>query len=196
MIRRMDRQVVTWLFTVALLLGWSAVAKAQYYTVHKTTIHARIAYEECNGECHLKYQTLNNRRFIRMMCGIPDEEQIPKGFIVATYIDCTDNPDIMIGVWDREDESHVCGDLSMGVISSAYQGGETDRGKAEFLYGSEGLPIFATARGRWGPLPRKFEMEETCWANFRTRSIAGALDEDVVILDGEARSGPPIALYD
>ena len=197
MIRRMDRLAVTLMLSAALLLGWSAVAQAQYYTVHQTSLRARIAYEDCEGDCQLRYERLNNQKFIRLMCGIPDEERIPRGFVVATYIDCQEAPDAMIGVWDKGNDSHVCGSLGMGVISAAHQETGPNSGKAEFLYGAEGPPLLASARARYGPLARKFEMEETsCWLNFRTRSLTGALDEDVVILDGEARAGAPIALYD
>jgi len=199
MARKMVRQVILFSLTLALFLGWSAVAHSGdggEYTVHKTTARVRIASEECNGECHINYETLNTRAFIRLLCGIDEDENIPRGFILATFIACQEYPNAMISVWDTEDEQHICNNLDLDLISAAHEETGEDRGRAELLYGSdEGFPLFVTARAKYAPLPRRFEVDESCWANYRTRSVAGALDEDVVIVDGQFRAGSVTSLY-
>ncbi len=158
-------------------------------------MRARIAYEDCNGECRLRYEGLNNRKFIRWFCGIPDNDPIPRGYVVATFIHCEEYPSVMLGVWDRENDQDVCFSADLNLIAAAMEQTSETRGKGEFLYGSEDLPIFASARARYGPLPNRLELDEICWLNYRTRSLNGALDPDVVIVEGEFRAGSPIALY-
>jgi hypothetical protein len=46
--------------------------------------------------------------------------------------------------------------------------------------------------------PRRLQPEkidEICWNAFRTHSVAGALEENVVIMEGRLRAGAPIAVY-
>jgi hypothetical protein len=197
MIRKLNRRVIGFILPLALFLGWSGVAHSQLlYTVHETTSRVLVASEECNGECHIEHESLTSRRFIRLLCGIDDGESIPAGFILATFIACEESPSAMIGVWDRRNEEPVCGSFDMEVVSGAHQETGEDRGKAEFLYSADGPPLFVTVLARYGPLPRRLEMDTSCWSGYRTHSIAGALDEDVVIKKGELRAGPAIAVYD
>jgi hypothetical protein len=196
MIRKLSRRVIRFILPLALFLGWSGVAHSQlFYTVHQTTSRVLIASEECNGECHIEKETLGSRGFIRLLCGIDDDESIPNGFILATFIACDEHPSAMISVWDRRNEEHVCNGFDMGVVSGAYQDTGEERGKAEFLYAAQGPPLFVSALARYAPLPRRLELEESCWSGYRTRSVAGALEEDVVIMGGRLRAGPAIALY-
>jgi hypothetical protein len=155
----------------------------------------RIAFEECNGECHIEQETLGSRGFIRLLCGIDDDESIPNGFILATFIACDDSPFAMIGVWDRQNEEQICGSFDMEVFSGAHQETGEGRGKAEFLYSADGPPLFVSVLAKYGPLPRRLELEESCWSGYRTHSVAGALEENVVITRGRLRAGPAIALY-
>jgi hypothetical protein len=192
----MVRQVILFSLTLALFLGWSAVAHSGEGGVHKTTARVRIASEECNGECHINYETLNTKSFIRLLCGMDEDEKIPKGFTLATFIACQEFPDAMISVWDTENEQHICNDLDLDVISGAFEESTEDRGKAELLFGSdEEIPLLITARAKYGPLPRRFEEDEICWKSYKTRSIAGALDETIVILEGQLRAGSVTSLY-
>jgi hypothetical protein len=198
MIRKFNRRVIGFILALALFLGWSGVAHSQplYTTVHQTTSRVLIASEECNGECHIEHESLGSRGFIRLLCGIDDGEPIPTGFILASFIACEESPMAMIGVWDRRNEEPVCEGFDMGVISGAHQETGEGRGKAEFLYSADGPPLFVTVLARYGPLPRRFEMDTSCWSGYRTHSVAGALDEDVVIKKGELRAGSAIAVYD
>jgi len=196
MIRKLNRRVIRFILPLALFLGWSGVAQSQeLYTVHQTTSRVRIAFEECNGECHIDYETMRTRSFIRLLCGIDDDELIPNGFILATFIACDESPFAMIGVWDRHNEEDVCNSLDLGVVSGAHQDTGEGRGKAEFLYAAQGPPLFVSALARYAPLPRRLELEESCWSGYRTHSVAGALEENVVITRGQLRAGPAIALY-
>ena len=125
-----------------------------------------------------------------------DGESIPPGFTLATFIACEESPSAMIGVWDRQNEEPVCSGFDMEVVSGAHQETGEGRGKAEFLYSADGPPLFVTVLARYGPLPRRFEMDTSCWSGYRTHSIAGALAEDVVIKKGELRASSAIAVYD
>jgi hypothetical protein len=198
MIRKFDRRAITFGLTLALFLAWSGVAHSQFYTVHQTTLRAKIAYEDCGGEesCRVRYQNLNPARLTRLLCGMDDDEMIPRGFTLATFIACDEDPDAMIGVWDKNNDEHVCGSLYLSVVAGAYSDGEGDRGKAEFLFSTEeGPPLYASAIARYAPLPRRLEMEDTCWSTYSTRSVAGALDPGTVIMEGRIRGGTPIAIY-
>jgi hypothetical protein len=155
----------------------------------------RVVSEECNGECHIDREVLHTRRFIRLLCGIDEGEPIPNGFILATFIACDDSPFAMIGVWDRQNEQDVCSSLDLEVVSGAHQETGEGRGKAEFLYAAQGPPLFVSALARYAPLPRRLELEESCWSGYRTHSVAGALEENVVITRGQLRAGAAIALY-
>jgi hypothetical protein len=146
MIRKFNRQVISLILPLALFLGWSGAAHSQLYTVHQTTSRVQIASEECNGECHIEHETLTSRRFIRLLCGIGEDESIPNGFILATFIACDEYPSAMIGVWDRQNEEHICNSFDMGVVSGAYQDTGEERGKAEFLYSAEGPPLFVSVQ--------------------------------------------------
>jgi len=196
MIHKMNRRAITFGLTLALFLAWSGVAHSQFYTVHQTTVRVKIAFEDCEGECRLRYQILNPAKFTRLLCGISDDERIPQGFTLATFISCDEYPDAMISVWDKRNEEHVCGSLDLSVFSGAHGETGVDRGKAEFLFSSEeGPPLFATALARYAPLPRRLEIDEICWNTYRTHSVAGALEENVVIMEGRLRGGAPIAVY-
>jgi len=196
MILKLNRQVILFLLPLALFLGWSGAAHSQLYTVHQTTSRVQIASEECDGECRIEHETLSSRKFIRLLCGIGEDESIPNGFILATFIACDEYPSAAISVWDRQNEEPVCGSFDMDVVSGAHQETGEDRGKAEFLYSAEGPPLFVSVLARYGPLPRRLELETSCWSGYRTRSVVGALDEDVVITRGRLRAGPAIALYE
>jgi hypothetical protein len=199
MIRKMDRRAITFGLTLALFLAWSGVAHSQgLYTVHQTTVRVKVAFEDCEGEgeCRIRYQLLNPARFTRLLCEISDDERIPQGFTLATFISCDGNPDAMISVWDKRNEEHVCGSLDLSVFAGAFEDGAGDRGKAELLFSSEeGPPLFATALARYAPLPRRLEIDEICWNTYRTHSVAGALDPGTVIMEGRLRAGAPIAVY-
>jgi hypothetical protein len=131
-----------------------------------------------------------------LLCGISDDERIPQGFTLATFIACEEYPNAMISVWDKRNEEHVCDSLNLSVYAAAHEESAGDRGKAEFLFSTEeGPPLFATALARYAPLPRRLEMDEICWNTFRTHSVAGALEENVVIMEGRLRAGAPIAVY-
>jgi hypothetical protein len=195
MIRKLNRRVIRFILPLALFLGWSGVAHSQFYTVHQTTSRVQIASENCDGDCSIEKEILNTRRFIRLLCGMDDDESIPNGFILATFIACEEYPSAMIGVWDRQNEEDVCSSFDMGVVSGAHQETGEDRGKAEFLFSAEGPPLFVSVLARYGPLPRRLEWENSCWSGYRTHAVAGALGEDVVITQGRLRAGPAIALY-
>jgi len=199
MIRKFNRRVIRFILPLALFLGWSGVAHSQplLYTVHQTTSRVLVASEECNGECHIEHESLTSRGFIRLLCGIDDGESIPPGFTLATFIACEDSPPpAMIGVWDKRNEEPVCSGFDMEVVAGAHQETGEGRGKAEFLYRSESPPLFVTVLARYGPLPRRFEIDRSCWSGYRTHSIAGMLEEDVVIKKGELRAGSAIAVFD
>ena len=101
-----------------------------------------------------------------------------------------------ISPWDKRNEEHVCDSLDLFVFAGAYGDGDGDRGKAELLLSTEeGPPLFASTIARFGPLPRRFGMEEICWNNYSTRSVAGALGPGTVIMEGQIRGGAPIAVY-
>jgi hypothetical protein len=197
MIRKSNRRVIGFVVSLALFLGWSGVAQSQtFYTVHQTTSRVLIASEECNGECRIEHESLSTRRFIRLLCGIDDGESIPTGFTLVTFIACEESPMAVVGVWDRRNEEPVCDGLEMETVTGASQETANNRGKAELLLGTEGPPLLVTALARYGPLPRRFEMDTDCWTGYRTHSIAGLLDEGVVIKKGELRAGSAIAVWD
>ena len=196
MIRKFNRRVIGFIVSLALFLGWSGVAHSQlFYTVHQTKSRVLIASEECNGECRIEHESLGTRKFIRLLCGIDDGETIPPGFILATFIACEESPSAVIGVWDRRNEEPVCDGLEMETVTGAYQETTENRSKAELLLSAEGPPLLVTALARYGPLPRRFEMDTSCWSGYRTHSIAGLLDEGVVIKKGELRAGSAIAVW-
>ncbi len=197
MIRKMDRRAITFGLTLALFLAWSGVAHSQdFYTVHQTTLRVRIAYEDCEEDCRVRYQLLNPAGLTRLLCGINDGEMIPRGFTLATFIDCDEDPDAMIGVWDKSNDEHVCNSLNLSVIAGAFDEGEGDRGKAELLFSSEDAPFFTSAVARYAPLPRRLDMDDyICWSTYSTRSVVGALDPGTVIMEGRIRGGRPIAVY-
>ena len=195
MILRMDRRAIRWIWIPALLLSWTGTAHSQLYTVHETRARLNIASENCNGSCRIHYERMNSAKLIRWFCGLEDGESIPNGFTLATFLSCDEPPEAVLGVWDRQDEQPVCDYLDFEAIAGIDQETGEFRGKAEYLYGALGPPLFVTAKGKYAPLPRRFDIEQICWQKFKTHSVAGALAEDVVVTEGKIRAGNPIAVY-
>jgi hypothetical protein len=207
----MHRGVFAFALALGLFLAGAGVAQSEngfgLYTVHATTGRVTIAGSDCgpiNGtaasekrleSCGLNYQIINANRLARILCDAPDGERLPPSFTLATFIACDGQPNVMIGVWDVLGQERVCGSLELYTLAYASREGR-DRGKAELLLNSDnGFPLFASARGRFGPLPRRFEMERTCWSDYRTNSISGALNPWTVITSGTLRGGAVIGLY-
>lgn len=210
MTRKMDKRVLVFVLALGMFLAGSAVAQAEngfgLYTVHATTGRVTVATEGCgNGiamekaearvqECGLDYEIINAGKLARILCDAGDE-RLPASFTLATFIACDDQPNVMIGVWDVLGQERVCGSLDLYTMAYASREGR-DRGKAELLLVTEeGFPLYASARGRFGPLPRRFEMEQSCWSDYRTSAISGALSPWTVITGGTLRGGGVIGLY-
>jgi hypothetical protein len=198
MTRKMDRRVLVFVLTLGLFLAGSGVAQSEngfdFFTVHATTGRVTIADQDCNGECKLNYEIINTGKLARILCGSEDE-RLPPSFTLATFIACNFEPFALIGVWDVLGQERVCGDLALNVISMAHRDGR-NRGRAEILLGtSDAFPMFVSARANYGPLPRRFDMEELCWSNYRTSAINGALSPETVITGGTLRGGGVIGIY-
>lgn len=198
MTRKMDRRVLVFALTLGLFLAGSGVAQPEngngLYTVHATTGRVTIATEDCNRECKLNYEIINAGRLARILCNA-DDERLPASFTLATFIACDPRPQVMISVWDVLSQEHVCDSLDLGVMAQASREGR-NRGRSELLLVSDNFfPMFASARGGFGPLPRRFDMEQTCWSDYRTSAISGALDEGTVITGGQLRGGGVIGIY-
>ena len=210
MTRHMDKRVPVFVLALGMFLAGSAIAQADngfgLYTVHLTTGRVTVATEDCgmNGAmekaearveaCGIKYEIINAGKLARILCDAGDE-RLPASFNLATFIACDGQPNVMVGVWDVLNQERVCGSLDLYTMAYASREGR-DRGKAELLLTSdEGFPLFVSARGRFGPLPRRFEMEQTCWSDYRTSAISGALSPWTVITGGTLRGGAVIGLY-
>jgi hypothetical protein len=198
MTRKMDRRVLVFVLALGLFLAGSGVAQSEngfdFFTVHATTGRVKIADQDCNGECKLNYEIINARKLAQILCDSEDE-RLPPSFTLATFIACGYEPYTMIGVWDVLGHERVCGSLDLYVISMAQREGR-NRGRAEILLGAEeGFPMMVSARANYGPLPRRFDMEYTCWSNYRTSAISGALGPETVITGGTLRGGGVIGIY-
>jgi hypothetical protein len=199
MTRKMDRRVLVFVLALGLFLAGSGVAQSEngfgFYTVHATTGRVTIADQDCeeNG-CRINYEIINAGRLARILCGT--DERLPPSFTLATFIACDSRPDVMIGVWDVLGQEHVCDSLYLYTMAEASTEGNRNRGKAELLLTTEeDFPMFASARARFGPLPRRFDMEQMCWSDYRTSAISGALSPGTVITGGTLRGGGVIGLY-
>jgi len=205
MTRKMHQGMYALGLTLGLLLAGSGFAQAEngagLYTVHATTGRVTIADQGCGGNslrieesCGLNYEIINANRLARILCDSGDE-RLPARFTLATFIACDYWPDVMIGVWDVLNQERVCGSLSLYTMAAASREGR-NRGKAELLLVTEdSFPLYASATGRFGPLPKKFEMEQTCWSNYETGAISGALSPETVITGGTLRGGGVIGIY-
>jgi hypothetical protein len=124
-----------------------------------------------------------------------EDERLPPSFTLATFIACDDHPNVMIGVWDVLGQERVCSSLDLYTMAEASREGR-NRGRAELLLTTgESFPMYASARANFGPLPRRFDMEEMCWSDYRTNAISGALSPYTVITGGTLRGGGVIGLY-
>jgi hypothetical protein len=200
MTRKMDRRVLVFVLTLGLFLAGSGVAQSEngdgLYTVHATTGRVTIANEDCqeNG-CMINYEIINTGKLARILCDA-DDERLPPSFTLATFIACDDRPNVMIGVWDVLGQERVCDSLYLYSMAEASTEGNRNRGKAELLLVTEeSFPMYASARGRFGPLPRRFDMDMTCWSDYRTSAISGALAPWAPIKGGTLRGGGVIGLY-
>jgi hypothetical protein len=194
----MYRRVLVFVLTLGLFLAGSGVAQSEngfdFFTVHATTGRVTIADQDCNGNCTLNYEIINAGKLARILCDSEDE-RLPPSFTLVTFIACSFEPYAMIGVWDVLGQERVCGSLDLNVISMAHRDGR-NRGRAELLLGADvGFPLFVSARAGYGPLPRRFDMEELCWSDYRTSAISGALSPETVITGGTLRGGGVIGLY-
>jgi hypothetical protein len=206
MTRKMDRRVLVFALTLGLFLAGSGVAQSEngygLYTVHATTGRVTVANEDCGNEkrrveqrCGLDYEIINAGKLARILCNSEDE-RLPPSFILATFIACDSHPDVMIGVWDVLGQERVCDSLYLYTMAEASREGRNNRGKAELLLATgESFPMLVSARGRFGPLPRRFDMEQTCWTDYRTSAISGMLAPWAVITRGKLRGGGVIGLY-
>jgi hypothetical protein len=200
MTRKMDRRVLVFVLALGLFLAGSGVAQSEngfgFYTVHATTGRVTIADQDCdeNG-CRINYEIINAGRLARILCD-SDDERLPPSFTLATFIACDGRPNVMIGVWDVLGQEHVCDNLYLYTMAEASTEGNRKRGKAELLLVTEeAFPLYVSARARFGPLPRRFDMEQTCWSDYRTSAISGALSPGTVITGGTLRGGGVIGLY-
>jgi hypothetical protein len=204
MTRKMDRRVLVFALTLGLFLAGSGVAQPEngngLYTVHATTGRVTVANQDCGGararveECGLDYEIINAGKLARILCNA-DDERLPPSFTLATFIACDSQPNVMIGVWDVLGQERVCDSLDLYTMAEASREGR-NRGIAELLLATqEDFPLYASARGRIGPLPRRFELEQTCWSDYRTSAISGALSPYTVITGGTLRGGGVIGLY-
>ena len=197
MTRKMDRRVLVFVLALGLFLAGSGVAQSEngfgFYTVHATSGRVTIADQDCDEDCRINYEIINAGKLARILCNT--DERLPASFTLATFIACSEEPYAMIGVWDVLGQEHVCDSLDLGIISMAHRDGR-NRGRAELLLGAdEGFPLFVSARANYGPLPRRFDMEQTCWSDYRTSAISGALSPETVITGGTLRGGGVIGLY-
>jgi hypothetical protein len=201
----MDRRVLVFVLALGLFLAGSGVAQSEngfgLYTVHATTGRVTVADQDCGGDarrrieenCGIDYEIVNANKLARMLCYT--DERLPASFTLATFIACDSRPNVMIGVWDVLGQERVCDSLYLYTMAEASREGR-NRGRAELLLTTEeDFPMFASARGNFGPLPRRFEMEETCWSDYRTSAISGALSPGTVITGGTLRGGGVIGLY-
>jgi hypothetical protein len=198
MTRKMDRRVLVFVLALGLFLAGSGVAQSEngFYTVHATTGRVTIADQDCeeNG-CKVNYEIINTGRLARILCDSEDE-RLPPSFTLATFIACDDHPNVMIGVWDVLGQERVCNSLYLYTMAEASTEGNRNRGKAELLLVTEeAFPMYVSARGRFGPLPKRFDMEQMCWSDYRTSAISGALAPSAVIRGGSLRGGGVIGLY-
>jgi hypothetical protein len=206
MTRKMDRRVLVFALTLGLFLAGSGVAQSEngygLYTVHATAGRVTVANQDCGDarrrdeqRCGLDYEIINAGKLARILCNSEDE-RLPPSFTLATFIACDPyHPEVMIGVWDVLGQERVCNSMYLYTMSQASQESR-NRGKAELLLVSEeGFPLFASARANFGVLPRRFDMEQMCWANYRTSAISGALSPYTVITGGTLRGGGVIGLY-
>ncbi|MBW1842846.1 MAG: hypothetical protein JRE38_01275 [Deltaproteobacteria bacterium] len=199
MTRKMDRRVLVFVLAMGLFLAGSGVAQSEngfgLYTVHATTGRVTIADQDCEEDgCSINYEIINAGKLARILCHT--DERLPPSFTLATFIACDDHPNVMIGVWDVLGQESVCDNLYLYTMAEASTEGPRNRGKAELLLVTEeAFPMYVSARGRFGPLPRKFDMEQMCWSDYRTSAISGALSPGTVIKAGTLRGGGVIGLY-
>ena len=206
MTRKMDRRVLVFALTLGLFLAGSGVAQSEngfgLYTVHATSGRVTVADEDCGNDrrrieqnCGIDYEIINAGKLARILCNA-DDERLPPSFTLATFIACDSyRPDVMIGVWDVLGQERVFNSLYLSTMAQASREGR-NRGKAELLLTTEeDFPLHASARANFGPLPRRFELEQICWSDYRTSAISGALSPYTVITGGTLRGGGVIGLY-
>jgi hypothetical protein len=201
--------------SMALLAGFPIAAGAQegdLVTVHPASVTLRYAEQGMDGDCRgnreycVEHGKIRTRDLMRQMC---ESDELPRSFSLAALVACEEGMDMVLVVWDRDQEEPVdCMPLPFMALAGAFaeSGQGTPTGfwmnwvSAIFDEGPEML-LSVSGHGSIRRVPDRWEVDaDFCMGSFESTAVTGGIyqgeEDSLVIKRGKITLGKPVGVTD